>query len=199
MQYQPFQQYFFQSDRGFLTWLDVSVGQIVKQFSTRLGKPAVMTTNPQNGVVCLGHSKGTVTMWTPNVQEPVAKLLTHRQAVRAVAIDQTGNYMATAAVDRTLKIWDARNTFHCLRQYHIEAGASKLNFSGRGLLGVALGDRVQVFRDPCRQEVKYPYLQHKVFRSVSDMHFVPFEDVMGIGHGAGVASILVPGTENVFY
>jgi U3 small nucleolar RNA-associated protein 7 len=47
-----------------------------------------MCLNPHNAVVCLGHSKGIVTMWTPNVKEPVAKMLVHRQPVTAVTIDR---------------------------------------------------------------------------------------------------------------
>jgi U3 small nucleolar RNA-associated protein 7 len=47
-----------------------------------------MCLNPHNAVVCLGHSKGIVTMWTPNVKEPVAKMLAHRQPVTAVTIDR---------------------------------------------------------------------------------------------------------------
>ncbi len=103
-----------QSERGFLSWVDVSVGKIVSQFGSRLGPSNVMCQNPWNAVLCLGHNKGTVTMWTPNVREPVAKMLAHRQPVRAVAVDGSGRYMATAATDRSLKIWDVRQ-FKCLQ------------------------------------------------------------------------------------
>ncbi len=94
--------------------MDVSIGKIVNQFSCRQGSCRVMCLNPWNAVLCLGHNKGTVTMWTPNCKDPVAKMLTHRQAVRAVTVDETGNYLATAAVDRSLKIWDVRQ-FRCLQ------------------------------------------------------------------------------------
>jgi U3 small nucleolar RNA-associated protein 7 len=47
-----------------------------------------MCQNPANAVIALGHSKGIVTMWTPNVREPVAKMLVHRQPVTSVAIDR---------------------------------------------------------------------------------------------------------------
>ena len=95
--------------------MDVSIGKMVAQFPNgRLGPINVMCQNPQNAVLCLGHAKGTVTMWTPNMKEPVAKLLAHRQAVRAVAVDNTGTYLATAGVDRSLKIWDIRQ-FKCLQ------------------------------------------------------------------------------------
>ena len=62
--------------------------------------------------------QGTVSMWTPNMAGPAAKLLVHRQPVRAVAVDRSGNYMATSATDRSLKIWDLR-AYKCLHEYHV--------------------------------------------------------------------------------
>jgi U3 small nucleolar RNA-associated protein 7 len=62
--------------------------------------------------------QGTVSMWTPNMPGPAAKLLVHRQPVRAVAVDRSGNYMATSATDRSLKIWDLR-AYKCLHEYHV--------------------------------------------------------------------------------
>ncbi len=60
---------------------------------------------------------------------------------------------------------------------------------------MALNDRVEIFKDCCTKAVEYPYLRHNVHRAVADLKFVPYEDVMGIGHGDGFSSILVPGAK----
>ncbi|TRY62945.1 hypothetical protein TCAL_07271 [Tigriopus californicus] len=181
------------SESGFLSWVDISLGKLVTQYNAKLGPMGVMCQNPSNAILCAGHGKGIVTMWSPNMREPVAKMLAHRQAVRGVAVDLTGTYLATAGTDRSLKIWDVRQ-FKCLQNYRISAGASQLEFSGRGLLGVAMGNTVEIFKDCCTTAVKYPYMRHRAFKRITDIHFAPYEDAMGIGHEAGFTSILVPGS-----
>ncbi|XP_044913322.1 WD repeat-containing protein 46 isoform X2 [Felis catus] len=78
------------SETGFLTYLDVSVGKIVAALNARAGRLDVMTKNPYNAVIHLGHSNGTVSLWSPAMKEPLAKILCHRGGVRAVAVDSTG-------------------------------------------------------------------------------------------------------------
>lgn len=47
-----------QNAKGYMSWLDVSVGQKIAGFSTGHGRLDVMCQNPQNAVVCLGHNGG---------------------------------------------------------------------------------------------------------------------------------------------
>nr|KAF6463574.1 WD repeat domain 46 [Molossus molossus] len=105
------------SETGFLTYLDVSVGKIVVALNARAGRLDVMTQNPYNAVIHLGHSNGTVSLWSPAMKEPLAKILCHRGGVRAVAVDSTGMLMATSGLDHQLKIFDLR-------------GAAEPNFDG---------------------------------------------------------------------
>ncbi|XP_040565996.1 WD repeat-containing protein 46 [Lepeophtheirus salmonis] len=185
---------FASSDRGYLSWVDVSIGKMVAQFNGKVGPLDRVCQNPWNAVICCGHSKGTVTMWTPNVQEPVAKILCHRHALSSIAVESSGNYMATCGVDRTLKIWDVRNTFEAVYDYRLPSGASNLVFSGNGSLGLSRNNVVEIYKNPTRQKISHSYMRHKVFKNVSDLKFAPFEDVLGIGHGHGFSSILVPGS-----
>lgn len=44
--------------KGYLSYLDVSVGQKVAGFQTGMGRLDVMCQNPSNAIICLGHSRG---------------------------------------------------------------------------------------------------------------------------------------------
>ena len=63
---------------GYLKYQDTSTGDLVSEHRTKLGSCNVIRQNPWNAVLCLGHSNGYVTMWTPNMSLPVVKMLCHR-------------------------------------------------------------------------------------------------------------------------
>lgn len=52
---------------GILRYQDTSHGAIVAQHKTHYGPCTVMRQNPHNAIMCLGHTNGCVTMWTPNI------------------------------------------------------------------------------------------------------------------------------------
>ncbi|KAB1261891.1 WD repeat-containing protein 46 [Camelus dromedarius] len=184
------------SETGFLTYLDVSVGKIVAALNARAGRLDVMTQNPYNAVIHLGHSNGTVSLWSPAMKEPLAKILCHRGGVRAVAVDSTGTHMATSGVDHQLKIFDLRGTFQPLSARTLPQGAGHLAFSQRGLLAAGMGDVVNVWAGQCKASpplLEQPYLTHRLSGHVHSLQFCPFEDVLGVGHSGGITSMLIPG------
>ncbi|ESO02736.1 hypothetical protein HELRODRAFT_81152, partial [Helobdella robusta] len=182
------------TSRSFITWIDVSIGQKVAGFTTGLGRLDVMCQNPQNATILLGHPGGTVSMWSPNVKEPLVKMLCHGSATKSIAVDKTGNYMATSGLDRQLRIWDLR-MYKEVHGSYLKFGANRLDFSQRGLLAVGLNDIVQVYTDPVSSPPTTPYLSHTLRRpGLHGMQFCPFEDVLGVGHLEGFTSLLVPGS-----
>ncbi|XP_038598179.1 WD repeat-containing protein 46 [Tachyglossus aculeatus] len=180
------------SETGFLTYLDVSVGEIVATHLARAGRLDVMAQNPHNAVVHLGHGNGTVTLWSPAVKEPLVKMLCHKGGVRAVAVDPTGTYMATSGLDRQLKLFDLRGAYRPLRARPLALGAAHLAYSQRGLLAASVGDVVDVYR-PDDPGPGRPFLSHRLPGPVHGLRFCPFEDVLGVGHADGFSSLLVPG------
>ncbi|XP_061591889.1 WD repeat-containing protein 46 [Cololabis saira] len=180
------------SSTSFLQYLDVSVGKEVAAICTKTGRLDVMCQNPNNAIIHLGHSNGTVTLWSPNQKEALVKMLCHQGGVRSVTVDKTGTYMVTSGMDKKLKVYDIR-TYKPLNSYFLPAGASCLSLSQRGLLSAATGDIVQVYRDVCSSPVVKPYMAHRVRGAAWGLHFCPFEDVLGVGHGDGFTSMLIPG------
>jgi len=177
---------------GVLTYQDTSHGGIVAQHRTRLGSCDVMRHNPRNAVVCLGHGNGTVTMWTPNMGQPVVKMLCHRGPLRALAVDPSGSYLVTAGLDSQVKVWDVR-TYKELHSYFSAAPADSLDISQRGLLAVGWGKRVQVWKDALAGKQNSPYMNHAMDSNLSQARFVPYEDVLALGHSGGFSTMLVPG------
>lgn len=180
------------SKSGFLSWLDVSIGQMISSYNSRLGRIAVMTQNPSNAILCVGGGKGVVSMWSPNSKQPLAKMLCHTQAVSSIAIHPYGLYMATSSPDRSLKIWDIRQLSGPLQSAKLRHPATQLSYSQRGLLGVGMGNIIEVYRDTTT-DIK-TYMRHKENWNVSGMQFCPFEDVLGVATDKGFTSVLIPGS-----
>lgn len=63
---------------------------MVAQFNSKLGRLSLMSQNPANALLCLGNTKGVVSMWSPNIREPVAKMLCHKTAMTALHVDPKG-------------------------------------------------------------------------------------------------------------
>lgn len=181
------------SRNSFLNYIDVSVGKQIVSFATKSGTLDVMCQNPANAIIHTGHTNGTVSLWSPNSKEPLVKVLAHLSAVKGVAVDDQGNYMATTGLDRKCRIWDVR-MFRQLHSYSLPFGVSDVAISQKLDVACAVGNNVQVFRGMHNGTCKEPYLVHNCGGNVTDVRFVPWEDVLGVGHANGFTSMLVPGS-----
>jgi len=178
---------------GYLKYQDTSTGAFVAEHRTKLGACEVMRQNPANAVMLLGHNNGTVTMWTPNMPQPVATILTHRAPLLALAVDPAGHMLATSGLDGQVKVWDVR-TYKELHSYFTVRPAQSIDISQSGMMALGFGPHVQVWKDAFKEKQNAPYmvkqLPGQVVRNVS---FCPFEDVLGVGHSGGFSSLVIPG------
>ena len=178
---------------GYLRYVDTSTGNFVSEHRSKLGTCSVMRQNPSNAIMHLGHSNGVVTLWSPASSTSLVKMLCHRGPVQSLAIDRSGNYMATGGADRRVKIWDIR-TFKLLHDYFSDRPATTLDISQNGLLGVGHGYTTTIWKDSLAMKAKSPYMKHKVTgSSIGRFRFRPYEDVGVIGHSNGISSIVIPG------
>ncbi|KAG2368986.1 BING4CT-domain-containing protein [Suillus spraguei] len=189
-------------NNGFLKYQDTSTGHIVAEHRTKLGACHTLAQNKHNAVLHLGHSNGVVTLWTPNIPHPAVQILAHLGPVVGLSVDPSsgGRYMATSGQDGVVKVWDCRNWKGTVREWTTRGGSAELEWSARGALGVAVGGSVNVYTKPTIQTPHTPkappplYLTHPIpHRPLSSVRFCPFQDILTIGHNAGLSSILVPG------
>lgn len=180
---------------GNLRYQDTSTGHLVADLKTRLGPCVTLAQNPRNAILHLGHNNGAVTLWAPKVDEPLVRMACHRSAVTAIVVDNMGRYMVTAGEDGCMKVWDLKS-YLLLQTYYVKRPITQLSLSGTGLLALSYGCHLQVWKDFVHEEAKSPYMQHSLPEGghIRSLAFCPFEDVLGIGHDLGFASIVVPGS-----
>lgn len=178
---------------GQLHYQDVTMGQMIANYRTGLGRTDVMQVNPYNGIVSLGHLSGTVTMWKPTSPNPLVKMLCHHGPLTALAFHPNGHLMATAGMERKIKLWDLRK-FEVLQT--LPGHAKSLDFSQKGLLASSTGSYLQVLRDSSGSQNYTRYMTHSMAKGyqIQKVSFRPYEDVLGIGHSMGWSSILIPGS-----
>jgi U3 small nucleolar RNA-associated protein 7 len=161
--------------------------------------------NPANAVLHAGHSNGIVTLWSPATSNYLVKMQCHKgAAITALAVDLEGRTMVTGGMDRQIKVWDLR-MYQTRHAYFCSAGVpASLDLSQRGLLAVGHAGHVTVWSAEAilHRKVQAPYMHHALGPAgdnraqgpVDSVRFRPFEDVLGIGHGNGVSSIVIPGS-----
>ncbi|KAI9804636.1 MAG: Small subunit (SSU) processome component [Piccolia ochrophora] len=186
-------------NQGVLRYTDTSTGRLISELPTRLGPATSLAQNPHNAILHAGHKNGTVTLWSPNSTTPLAKLLPHRGPVRALAIDREGRYMVTAGQDLKMGVWDIR-MFREVNRYFLRQPGSSVAISDRGLTAVSWGTQLSVWQglfDKSQAEqtkVQSPYMAWGgEGKRLERLRWCPLEDVLGIGHDQGFASVLVPG------
>lgn len=183
------------NEEGYLSWMDVSIGQTVATYNSKMGKLNLMCKNPWNAVTCVGNSKGVVSMWSPSIRQPLAKMLCHSMPLTAIAVDPCGTQLATAGLDRTVKIWDVRQLEGPIMTYKLQTAASGIDLSQKGLMALSMGNICEIYKKPnlIQREIR-PYLRQRTSTTISNFRFCPYEDILGIATASGFTSIIVPGS-----
>lgn len=140
-----------------------------------------------------------MTLWSPNSQTALVKALVHRGPVRSLAIDRQGRYMVSTGQDLRMNVWDIR-MFKEVHSYSCYQPGATVAISDRGLTAVGWGTQVNIWKGlfdaaAARQEkVQSPYMVWGGDgQRIETVRWCPYEDVLGVTHDKGFASIIVPG------
>lgn len=183
------------SHGAMLRYLDISTGRLISEIHTKSGSDKSMCQNFQNGLINVGHANGTITLWSPVVQDPLAKIFCHKGPVGAISCSFDGNVLATSGNDGQLKLWDLRNYSREL-VLHSEACIGSLSFSQSGMLSYSAGSRVKVWKN---FEEKAKPIATFYSSSASFVKFCPYEDILAIGHRDRISTHIVSGSGMASY
>lgn len=97
-----------------------------------------MKQNPHNALICIGDNRGIVSMFSPNIGQPLVKMICHKSAMLSCSLTQDGNYMVTTGNDNLMKVWDLR-TYKKVFDYWTPKQAKCSDISQKGLLSISNG------------------------------------------------------------
>lgn len=181
------------NNEGYLSWIDVSIGELVASYNSKTSRIQHMCQNKSSGVIYTGDSRGVVSMWAPSVKEPLAYVSCHGTSISAIEVDPKGNEFITSAIDRTVKIWDIRNLGTEIVTYKLKSPATELSVSQKGLIAMGLTTGCEVHSKYQNELLQQPYIRYPMNSKITGLEFCPYEDVLGISTTNEFVSILVPG------
>ncbi|SBT31969.1 U3 small nucleolar RNA-associated protein 7, putative (UTP7) [Plasmodium ovale wallikeri] len=174
---------------GELVYQDISIGKIITRKKTKRGSCFIMKHNKNNGLIYLGHKNGHVTLWSPNVDSSVCDIFCHYTPISAIGVQD--NYLVTASVDCTYKLWDLRKLEY-IKSYRAHNIINNIEVSDTSLVAFTMNSHFRTYRNFFTKPELY--LTHNTYgEKIHSIAFQPFEDVCCAGLGNSIKSFLIPG------
>lgn len=179
------------NDDGYLSWLDVSIGEIVSQYNSKIGNISNMCQDKSTGIIYTGDMKGVVSLWCPSAREPLAHVSCHNTPISALTISPNNHTFLTSDINRTVKVWDTRKLGESVLTQKFWTSVTEISVSQKGMIALALGTTCEIYQKQLNQQ---PYLRYPLSGTIKNLQFCPYEDVLGISTNNEFASILIPGS-----
>lgn len=174
---------------GELVYQDISLGTVVTRKKTKRGPCHIMKQNKKNAIIYLGHKNGHVSLWTPNVDKPVCDIFCSYTPISAIGVYD--NYLITASLDATYKLWDIRNQkyVHSFKAHNI---INNIEISDTSVVAFSMNSHFRAYKDFFTSPDLY--LKHDTYGNrISSVVFQPFEDICCLGTASSIQTVIVPG------
>ncbi|KAI4840767.1 U3 small nucleolar RNA-associated protein 7 [Plasmodium brasilianum] len=175
---------------GELVYQDITMGNIITRKKTKRGPCSIMKQNKHDAIIYLGHSNGHVTLWSPNVDKCICDIYCHYTPISSIAVSD--NYLISASIDCTYKIWDMRKLEY-IKSYREHNIINNIDISDTSIVAFCMNSHFKTYKNLfTKPEV---YLTHNTYGDkINSISFQPFEDICCAGLKYSVKSFLVPGS-----
>nr|XP_013180882.1 unnamed protein product [Papilio xuthus] len=186
---------------GKLKYLDTTNGKMVSKIYIKDKEVSCLRQNKRSAIIYTGHKNGIVSLWSPNSESYLAKIMTHKNMVSGLEIDRTGTYLYTTGVDASVNVWDIRNTYASVNSSKLFNAVSCTSLSQNGILAVSSKNNIKIYKDLEKKSSEdYLYLAHKEPGSrITSLCFRDYEDILTVGHMSGLNNLIVPGSGDPTY
>ncbi|CXI20157.1 U3 small nucleolar RNA-associated protein 7, putative [Plasmodium berghei] len=177
-------------DLGELVYQDVSVGNIITRKKTKRGPCSIMKQNKQNAIIYLGHKNGHVTLWSPNMDKSLCDIFSHKTAISSIGVFD--NYLITAGIDCTYKLWDIRKLEY-INSFKSHNIINNIDISDTSMVAFSMNSHFRTYKNFFTKPELY--LTHNTWGDrINSITFQPFEDICCAGLKYSIKSFIVPGS-----
>lgn len=174
---------------GELVYQDISLGTVVTRKKTKRGPCHIMKQNKKNAIIYLGHKNGHVSLWTPNIDKPVCDIFCSYTPISAIGVYD--NYLITASLDATYKLWDIRNHKY-IQSFKAHNIINNIEISDTSVVAFSMNSHFRAYKDFFTSPDLY--LKHDTHGNrISSVVFQPFEDICCLGTASSIQTVIVPG------
>ncbi|ETW39421.1 hypothetical protein PFNF135_06201, partial [Plasmodium falciparum NF135/5.C10] len=174
---------------GELVYQDISVGNIVTRKKTKRGPCSIMKQNKKDAIIYLGHKNGHVTLWSPNIDKSICDIFCHHTPISSIGVHE--NYLITASVDSTYKLWDIRKMEY-IKSYKSHNIINNIDISDTSLVAFSMNTHFRTYKNLFTNPQLY--ITHNIYGDqINSISFQPFEDICSLGLKHSIKTLLVPG------
>lgn len=184
------------SSEKFLRYQDTSTGQIIANIFTKENN-LCMTQNKKDALIYLGNDKGLVSLWSPNSKEYLCKIFCAKGTINSIEVEKNGLYFITSSTDKSLNIFDIRNSYKPINSIKTNFSIKNMNLSDNQCLGLNFGKNILIYKNIFTNPEKY--LTHFQNSFINDMKFCSYEDILTLGTNEGINNLIIPGSGNPIF